>query len=113
MSSPRPVPPRVLPLLALTGALSLATLAFAADGWVALFNGKNLDGWEQHSGTAKYRVEDGCVVGTTVLKTGNSFLCTKKTYGDFILEFEFKVAKGMNSGVQFRSEYYTKDTEAR
>jgi hypothetical protein len=111
MRSPRPVPPRVLPLLALTGALCLAPLAFAADGWVALFNGKNLDGWEQHSGTAKYRVEDGCVVGTTVLKTGNSFLCTKKTYGDFILEFEFKVAKGMNSGVQFRSEYYTKDTE--
>jgi len=112
MSSPRPAPSRVLPLLALTGALSLATLAFAADGWVALFNGKNLDGWEQRSGTAKYRVEDGAIVGTTVLKTGNSFLCTKKTYGDFILEFEFKVAKGMNSGVQFRSEYYTKDTEA-
>lgn len=112
MSSPRPAPSRVFPLFALTGALSLATLAFAADGWVALFNGKNLDGWEQRSGTAKYRVEDGAIVGTTVLKTGNSFLCTKKTYGDFILEFEFKVAKGMNSGVQFRSEYYTKDTEA-
>ncbi len=112
MSSPRPAPSRVLPLFALTGALSFATLAFAADGWVALFNGKNLDGWEQRSGTAKYRVEDGAIVGTTVLKTGNSFLCTKKTYGDFILEFEFKVAKGMNSGVQFRSEYYTKDTEA-
>jgi hypothetical protein len=102
---------RLLPSLALTSALALASTAAAADGWVALFNGKNLDGWEQHSGTAKYRVEEGCVVGTTVLKTGNSFLCTKKTYGDFILEFEFKVAKEMNSGVQFRSEFYAQETE--
>jgi hypothetical protein len=102
---------RLLPSLALTSALAFASAATAADGWIALFNGKNLDGWEQHSGTAKYRVEDGCVVGTTVLKTGNSFLCTKKTYGDFILEFEFKVAKEMNSGVQFRSEFYAQETE--
>lgn len=102
---------RLLPQLALTGALLLAGGARAADGWVNLFNGRNLDGWEQHSGTAKYRVEDGAIVGTTVLKTGNSFLCTKKTYGDFILEFEFKVAPNMNSGVQFRSEFYAQETE--
>jgi hypothetical protein len=110
-TSPRG-PGRLSALLALTSALCLASPAHAADGWINLFNGRNLDGWEQHSGTAKYRVEDGCVVGTTVLKTGNSFLCTKKTYGDFILEFEFKVAAGMNSGVQFRSHYYAKETEA-
>ncbi len=103
---------RFLPRLALASTLTLAGAAIAADGWVNLFNGKNLDGWEQHSGEALYRVEDGCVVGKTVAKTGNSFLCTKKTYGDFILEFEFLVAKDMNSGVQFRSEYYKKETEA-
>lgn len=28
----------------------------------------------------------------------------KKYYGDFILEFEFKIESGLNSGVQFRSE---------
>lgn len=97
-------------------ALALAGSAFAADpksdGFVPLFNGKNIDGWEQHSGKAEYRVEDGAVVGKTVANTGNSFLCTKKAYGDFILEFEFKVADGMNSGVQFRSEFYEKETEA-
>ena len=102
---------RLLVTAALPAALVLAGVARAADGWVDLFNGKNLDGWEQHSGTAKYRVENGEIVGTTVLKTGNSFLCTKKTYGDFILEFEFKVAKDMNSGVQFRSEFYVSETE--
>ena len=97
--------------LALAGVLSLAGATRGADNWIALFNGKNLDGWEQHSGTAKYRVEDGCIVGTTVANTGNSFLCTKKTYGDFILEFEFLVAREMNSGVQFRSEVYAQETE--
>ena len=38
-------------------------------------------------------------------------MCTTKEYGDFILEFEFKVPEGMNSGVQFRSLFYDKDTE--
>ena len=50
---------RLLVTAALPAALVLAGAARAADGWVNLFNGKNLDGWEQHSGTAKYRVEIG------------------------------------------------------
>jgi hypothetical protein len=82
--------------------LSLSLHAEEAE-WTALFNGKDFTGWSQHSGTAEYRVEDGCVVGKTVVGTGNSFMCTTKEYGDFILEFEFKVPEGMNSGVQFRS----------
>ena len=91
----------------------LASRAHAADdGFVPLFDGKTLDGWEQHSGKAEYRVEDGAIVGKTVTDTGNSFLCTKKKYGDFVLEFEFKVAPTMNSGVQFRSEFYAQETKA-
>ncbi|MHC4502438.1 MAG: 3-keto-disaccharide hydrolase [Planctomycetota bacterium] len=43
------------------------------------------------------------VVGTTVKRTPNSFLCTKKHYSDFILELEFKVDPKLNSGVQIRS----------
>jgi hypothetical protein len=97
---------RLLSLLCLT-----ALPVLAADGWVNLFNGRDLDGWEQRSGTAKYRVEDGAIVGTTVLNTGNTFLCTKRTYGDFVLELEFKVARNMNSGIQFRSEFYARETE--
>ena len=97
-------------LLALT-ALALAPLHAEDAAWTPLFNGKDLTGWEQHSGKAEYRVEDGCVVGKTVAGTGNSFMCTTKQYGNFILEFEFKVPAGMNSGVQFRSQYYTTDTE--
>lgn len=91
--------------------LSASLVAAGEEGFVSLFNGKDLEGWEQHSGKAEYRVEDGAVVGKTVKGTGNTFLCTTKEYGEFILEFEFKVADGMNSGVQFRSQFYDKETE--
>jgi hypothetical protein len=101
-----------LKLVLLATALgTLAALAADQAGFKDLFNGKDFTGWEQHSGKAEYRVEDGCIVGKTVAGTGNSFMCTKEQYGDFILEFEFKVAPGMNSGVQFRSQFYDKDTE--
>lgn len=87
--------------------LSLALLAaspLSAGDWVPLFNGKDLSGFVQRGGKATYKVEDGAVVGTTAPNTPNSFLCTERDYGDFILELEFKVDPRMNSGVQFRSE---------
>ncbi|MBL9177283.1 MAG: DUF1080 domain-containing protein [Verrucomicrobiaceae bacterium] len=98
-------------LLLSAAVFSFASLLHAGDGFVPLFDGKTLAGWEQHSGKAEYRVQDGVIIGKTVPDTGNSFLCTAKKYGDFIVEIEFKVAEGMNSGIQFRSNYYEKETE--
>lgn len=72
--------------------------------WQSLFNGKNLQGWKQLNGKAKFEAANGEIVGTTVQGEPNSFLATEKEYGDFVLEFEFKVDSTMNSGVQFRSE---------
>ncbi|MBL7038810.1 MAG: DUF1080 domain-containing protein [Pirellulaceae bacterium] len=77
--------------------------AEAEDGWICLFDGKSLDGWKQLGGEAKYTVEDGEIVGTSVPNTSNSFLRTEKMYGDFILELEFKVHPELNSGIQIRS----------
>ena len=71
--------------------------------WTPLFDGKTLKGWKQLNGKAKYSVANGEIVGTTVANTTNSFLCTEKDYGDFILELDLKVDDAMNSGVQFRS----------
>lgn len=82
---------------------ALGAVAAEEDGWVTLFNGKDLEGWEQKGGKAKYAVEDGAIVGSSVPNTGNSFLCTKGSYSDFILEFEFKGNPQLNSGVQIRS----------
>lgn len=71
--------------------------------WISLFDGKSLKGWNQKNGKAVYSVENGCIVGTTVANTPNSFLCTNEEYGDFILELELLVDDRMNSGIQFRS----------
>ena len=93
-------------------ALAFLTSSLAAqDGFTPLFDGKSLDGWEQHGGKAKYTVEDGCIVGRSIPNTPNSFLCTKKQYGDFVLEVEFKVDPRLNSGIQIRSEVFPEAKE--
>lgn len=74
--------------------------------WIDLFNGQNLDGWEQKGGDAVYTVEHGMIVGTTVANTPNSFLCTEEMYSDFILELEIMVDTALNSGIQIRSNEY-------
>lgn len=70
----------------------------------AMFDGKDLTGWNQKNGKATYEVQDGMVVGTTVSDSPNSFLATDKTYGDFIMELDLKADPSMNSGIQIRSE---------
>lgn len=71
--------------------------------WEDLFNGKDFTGFKQLNGKAPYRVENGCIVGKSVLHEKNSFMATEQEYGDFILEFEVKCDPLLNSGVQFRS----------
>lgn len=88
----------------LLAILLLFTAAiFAQEKWEPLFNGKNLKGWKKLNGKAEYKVVDGTIVGISKMNTPNTFLATEKNYGDFILEFDFKVDDGLNSGVQFRS----------
>lgn len=80
--------------------------------WVSLFNGKDFSNFEQKGGKATYEIVDDMIVGTAVADTPNSFLCTKKEYGDFILEIELKADAGLNSGIQIRSHAYDKETES-
>lgn len=91
-------------LLAVLVVCSIPVFSQSASGWTFLFNGKDLKGWKQLNGKARYSVRNGEIVGTAVLNEPNSFLATEKDYGDFILEFEFRIDSNMNSGVQFRSE---------
>lgn len=95
------------------GTLAIETLdarvANAADeiepGFVALFDGESLAGWE---GNLKmFRVERGAIIAGTLEKPipNNEFLCSKKSYGDFELRLDAKlVGQGDNAGVQFRSQ---------
>ncbi len=86
-----------------------SSAATAEDGWKTLFDGKTLNGWEQHGGKATYWVEDGAIVGQSAPNTQNSFLCTKERFGDFELVFEVKDDNSLNSGVQIRSNIKEND----
>jgi hypothetical protein len=80
--------------------------------WIELFNGENLEGWSIHSGTAKYRVEEGSIVGQAVPNSPNTFLCSDREFEDFILEFEVLLEDPeLNSGVQFRSQIASQELE--
>jgi 3-keto-disaccharide hydrolase len=100
-------PLRVIVVAVALGASHLP----AADGWLNLFNGKNLSGWTQKTGDAKFIVDDGCIVGEAVSESEtNSVLSTKKRYDNFILELDFKADHQLFSGVHIRSQYAAKDT---
>ncbi len=77
--------------------------AFAQDGFVALFNGRDLSGWDVEPGL--WRVQDGIIIGTSEVgrpKT-NSFLIWRGTVRDFELRVTIRVVGDNNSGVQYRS----------
>lgn len=87
----------LLPCLLL--ALAVPTPAHAADeeGFVPLFNGKDLTGWT--GDTAGYAVENG----ELYCKPGGN-LYTEKDYANFVFRFEFKLTPGGNNGVGLRVE---------
>ena len=97
---------RILFILLALPALLISCSETEKAPWTDLFNGENLDDFVQKGGEAKYELADGMIVGTTVANTPNSFLATKKTYGDFILELEVMVDTALNSGIQIRSQEY-------
>ncbi|NLX95161.1 MAG: DUF1080 domain-containing protein [Rhodopirellula sp.] len=74
-----------------------------AQGFVSLFDGKTLNGWQGDE--RLWRVEEGMIIGSTesIHLSQHSFLSTQRTYQDFILKVRFKLARG-NSGIQFRSQ---------
>lgn len=89
--------------LLLIAMLLVLTASAQEPKWQDLFNGKNLKGWTKLNGNAEFKVIDKTIVGVSKMNTPNTFLATKKNYDNFILEFDFKVDNGLNSGVQFRS----------
>ena len=92
--------------IALFCALSFTILlgcTSESSGWRPLLS-NDLSDFELLNGSATFRIEKGVLIGTTQTNTPNTFLATKKKFGDFILEFEVLVDDDINSGVQIRSE---------
>ncbi len=87
-----------LPFLFL--ALGLYGAEKREDGFVSLFDGKTLSGWEGKK--EFFRVEKGAIVAGFLDKKvpNNEFLVSKTEYADFDLRFDAKlVGKGNNAGV--------------
>ena len=70
-----------------------------ADGFVQLFNGENLKGWQGN--TKGYYAEGGRII--IAPKRGGGNLYTDKEYGNFIMRFEFKLTPGANNGLGIRT----------
>ncbi len=95
---------------ATAGSSSSAGATPADEGWVDLFNGRDLTGWVRFSDgkpVAGNWIVDGDAIHHPT-RFGNAVgagdIMTTDTYDDFELEFEWKVAKGSNSGVIYRAK---------
>ncbi|PSL48314.1 uncharacterized protein DUF1080 [Chitinophaga niastensis] len=97
--------------IALSAAFSQATVRedsgthhqAAAKGWVNLFDGKTLNGWHGFNKgmqpIANWEIKDGALVCGGGASSED--IVTDKKYGNFELEWEWKVDKGSNSGVMY------------
>lgn len=67
------------------------------DGFKALFNGENLEGWVGN--TSAYRAENGMIVVDPNGSDSGGNLFTEREFSDFILRFEFQLTPGSNNGL--------------
>ena len=122
MTRPHGFHPPGINLLAAIGlslGLSLSTQAADAPalvaaptepvGMKALFNGKDLTGWD--GDPRLWSVKEGAIHGQTTKEVpakGNTFLILKdQNFGDFELRLSFRCNADNNSGIQYRSKHIT------
>jgi 3-keto-disaccharide hydrolase len=79
---------------------SILTEQERADGWIALFDGKTLNGWTIMGDDTGFAVKDGTIEW---VKKGASYIRTRDRYDNFILKLEFKIVDGGNSGIFLRA----------
>jgi hypothetical protein len=73
------------------------------EGWVQLFNGKDLTGWKTHpDDKAEWKVEDGVIVGTG---TAGHLFSERGDYQNFRYRVEAQISDKGNSGQYFRTQY--------
>jgi hypothetical protein len=76
-----------------------------SDGWITLFDGKNLDAWDAAATPeVSYAIEDGSIVATKKDPKKTYFLVSKQSFKNFQIRAEFWVSDDANSGVFIRCE---------
>jgi hypothetical protein len=84
-------------------ALPSASVAQTGPGWVSLFDGKSLDGWDK-VGETNWRIEDGAIVADNRTSKETAHLVSSKSYKDFELHVEFWASDDANSGIFMRCQ---------
>jgi hypothetical protein len=91
-----------------TGQINQLSATEKKDGWVLLFNGKDLEGWRGYkqpdaSGT-RWVVEAGLLTlkaGDSKDTRGQRDIVSAATYDQFELSWEWRISQGGNSGVKY------------
>lgn len=71
------------------------------DGWITLFDGETLDGWEANENPEDWTVEDGMIVGRG---PRSHLFYTEREFTDVEFTAEIWLRSGSNSGMYFRTE---------
>ncbi len=74
----------------------------AAEGWVSLFNGRDLTGWKAPDPNPFWKVTDGILTGENNPEKKGSMLYTAESYGDFEFEAEARWTGEIDSGFMVR-----------
>jgi hypothetical protein len=74
----------------------------SGDGWIQLFNGKNLDGWTPTNDEVNWRVEDGAIIADKRKGKAGNHLVSKDSYKDHMIYAEFWTSDDANSGIFVR-----------
>lgn len=91
-------------------SLQVATAEPAAKE-IALFNGRDLAGWQAEGG-ARWEVQDGVLVGRQGPENQPGDLLTRDEFGDFELTVVYRMQKPGNSGVWYRYQSADKAYQA-
>jgi hypothetical protein len=80
--------------------------AGGADGWISLFNGKDLTGWKAEGAQEFWRVENGILICENNAAKKGHMLWTEASYTDFVMEFDVRwksdTERGVDTGVEMR-----------
>ena len=87
--------------LAFVALPSVPAVAQQGEGWVTLFDGKNLGDWDK-VGESNWRVEDGAIVADKRTGKDPAHLVSKNKYKDFMIYVEFWASDDANSGIFMR-----------
>src|SRR5436190_16596382 len=94
-------------------AMLTGSLVYADEGWLTLFNGKDLSGWRANFYPDSWSVVDGTIRAHATKESSHLFYVGDKPEGgfvpftNFVVELSARSESNANSGVFFHTDYKT------